>query len=245
MMMETVVYSREYLFVKELYDKGELGRHPVPARQPPAGHGRLARLLARPAADVVRHPLRQPVPGASCRQGTGRERRLPRLRPHPRGADRRSTAARSPSRRPRSRSRTRDVVRRGDPQPVRHGPAVPRELRRHRQQEAASSGSRSRARSRSSTPSAGACPSREIPQRVKVPDFAHLLPEPIRRFTSRRRSRTPTHLSFLQGGGHGGSHPHLVHNFLMAVLGRAARLARRRRPAPTGRWSASAPTSRR
>src|SRR5437016_5274579 len=25
-MMETVVYSREYLFVKELYDKGELGR---------------------------------------------------------------------------------------------------------------------------------------------------------------------------------------------------------------------------
>src|SRR5437667_321473 len=26
MMMETVVYSREYLFVKEMYDKGELGR---------------------------------------------------------------------------------------------------------------------------------------------------------------------------------------------------------------------------
>ena len=26
MMMETVVYSREYLFVKELYDKGELGK---------------------------------------------------------------------------------------------------------------------------------------------------------------------------------------------------------------------------
>ena len=27
------------------------------------------------------------------------------------------------------------------------------------------------------------------------------------------------HLSFLQGGGHGGSHPHLAHNFLMACLG--------------------------
>src|ERR1051325_1503035 len=26
MMMETVVYSREYLYVKELYDKGELGK---------------------------------------------------------------------------------------------------------------------------------------------------------------------------------------------------------------------------
>ena len=38
---------------------------PVPPRQPPAGHGRLARLLAGPAADVVRHALRQPLPGAS------------------------------------------------------------------------------------------------------------------------------------------------------------------------------------
>jgi hypothetical protein len=27
------------------------------------------------------------------------------------------------------------------------------------------------------------------------------------------------HLSFLQGGGHGGSHPHLAHNFLVACLG--------------------------
>jgi hypothetical protein len=27
------------------------------------------------------------------------------------------------------------------------------------------------------------------------------------------------HLSFLQGGGHGGSHPHLVHAFLSAVRG--------------------------
>ncbi len=26
MMMETVVYAREYLFIKELYDKGELGK---------------------------------------------------------------------------------------------------------------------------------------------------------------------------------------------------------------------------
>ena len=32
---------------------------PVPARQPPAGHGRLARLLAGAAADVVRDALRR------------------------------------------------------------------------------------------------------------------------------------------------------------------------------------------
>jgi predicted dehydrogenase len=60
----------------------------------------------------------------------------------------------------------------------------------------------------------------EIPRRVKVPDYAHLLPEPIRRFTQPAAIQDADHLSFLQGGGHGGSHPHLVHNFLMACLGR-------------------------
>ena len=33
------------------------------------------------------------------------------------------------------------------------------------------------------------------------------------------RIQDAEHLSFVQGGGHGGSHPHLAHNFLMAVLG--------------------------
>ena len=27
-----------------------------------------------------------------------------------------------------------------------------------------------------------------------------------------------THLSFTQGGGHGGSHPHLVHEFVRSIL---------------------------
>ena len=36
---------------------------PVPPRLAPAGHGRLARLLAGPAADVVRDALRLAVPG--------------------------------------------------------------------------------------------------------------------------------------------------------------------------------------
>jgi predicted dehydrogenase len=61
-------------------------------------------------------------------------------------------------------------------------------------------------------------PEHQIPRRVKVPDFASRLPEPIRKFTG--AIHDATHLSFVQGGGHGGSHPHLVHNFLMAVLGK-------------------------
>jgi predicted dehydrogenase len=60
-------------------------------------------------------------------------------------------------------------------------------------------------------------PEHQIPRRVKVPDFAGRLPEGIRKFTG--AIHDATHLSFVQGGGHGGSHPHLAHNFLMAVLG--------------------------
>jgi predicted dehydrogenase len=60
-------------------------------------------------------------------------------------------------------------------------------------------------------------PEPQIPRRVKVPDFAGRLPDPIRKFTG--AIHDATHLSFLQGAGHGGSHPHLTHNFLMAVLG--------------------------
>jgi predicted dehydrogenase len=58
-------------------------------------------------------------------------------------------------------------------------------------------------------------PEPEIPSKVEVPDFAHRLPEPIRPFT--RTIQDAEHLSFIQGAGHGGSHPHLVHEFLSAL----------------------------
>ena len=58
-------------------------------------------------------------------------------------------------------------------------------------------------------------PEPEIPQSVEVPDFAHRLPEPIRRFT--QTIEDADHLSFVQGGGHGGSHPHLVNEMVAAL----------------------------
>jgi predicted dehydrogenase len=61
-------------------------------------------------------------------------------------------------------------------------------------------------------------PEPEIPERVEVPDFAHLLPEPIQKFTLPAEIHDAEHLSFVQGGGHGGSHPHMVHEFVTAVL---------------------------
>lgn len=77
-------------------------------------------------------------------------------------------------------------------------------------------------------------PEPEIPQRVTCPDFAHLLPEPIRMFTTKGVYDVGEnqHLSFTQGSGHGGSHPHLVHEFLSA-------LAAGRDPFPNARQSAN------
>ena len=58
-------------------------------------------------------------------------------------------------------------------------------------------------------------PEDEIPQRVEVPDYAHLLPAEIQAFT--QSIEDADHLSFIQGGGHGGSHPHLVNEFVQAL----------------------------
>ena len=59
-------------------------------------------------------------------------------------------------------------------------------------------------------------PEAEIPEKVDIPDFAHLLPEPIQKFT--QSIEDADHLSFVQGGGHGGSHPHMVNEFLSALV---------------------------
>ncbi len=63
-------------------------------------------------------------------------------------------------------------------------------------------------------------PEAEIPETVVCPDFAHRLPEPLRRFTTEGvyDQDANEHLSFTQGSGHGGSHPHLVHEFVSALM---------------------------
>jgi predicted dehydrogenase len=60
----------------------------------------------------------------------------------------------------------------------------------------------------------------EKAERVTVPDYAHFLPEPIQRFTTQGvyDMSEHTHMSFIQGSGHGGSHPHLVHEFVMSIV---------------------------
>jgi predicted dehydrogenase len=59
----------------------------------------------------------------------------------------------------------------------------------------------------------------EDAERVKVPDYAERLPEPIQRFTTKGvYDEEHEHLSFTQGAGHGGSHPHLAHEFIRSIV---------------------------
>jgi predicted dehydrogenase len=63
-------------------------------------------------------------------------------------------------------------------------------------------------------------PEQKIPKAVKAPDYAKLLPKSIRDFTTKGvyDLGKKSHLSFVQGAGHGGSHPHLAHEFAMALV---------------------------
>src|SRR4029453_14091687 len=63
------------------------------------------------------------------------------------------------------------------------------------------------------TPPTAKKPEPEIPSKVTVPDYAHLLPEPIRRFTQPAEIHDAGHLSFIQGGGHAGWPPQRGNEF--------------------------------
>jgi predicted dehydrogenase len=63
----------------------------------------------------------------------------------------------------------------------------------------------------------------EVPKRLEIPDYAHRLPPEIAPFTTRGvYDDEHEHLSFVQGSGHGGSHPHMAHEFVRSIVeGRA------------------------
>jgi predicted dehydrogenase len=218
MMMETVVYSREYLFVKELYDRGELGRIQFlrgshqqdmdgwPDYWPGLPPMWYATHCVSPCLAIVNKLAESVV----C-HGSGRIREdLVSRYGSPfaietatfkiKDSDIVAEVTRSLFDTARQYRESFDVsgskksfewqqVENEDP--VIHTKSTPEHLL--------------------SEP--------EIVRRVKVPDYASRLPEAIRRFTQPAAIQDAEHLSFLQGGGHGGSHPHLVHAFLSAIRG--------------------------
>jgi predicted dehydrogenase len=218
MMMETVVYSREYLFVKELYDKGELGRLQFLRGShqqdmdgwpdywpglPPMWYAThcvspCLAILGKHAQHVVCH-------------GSGRIREeLIGRYGSPFAIETATFAIKDCDVAAEVTRSLFDVARQYRESFDAFGSKKSFEWQQVENEDPVIH--------TKSTPQQP-LPEPEIPKKVKVPDYAHLLPEPIRRFTQPAAIQDAEHLSFLQGGGHGGSHPHLVHAFLSAVKG--------------------------
>jgi predicted dehydrogenase len=225
MMMETVVYSREYLFVKELYEKGELGRIQFLRGShqqdmdgwPEYWPGLPPMWYATHCVSPCLALLGKLADTVTC-HGSGRIREELIAKYNSPFAIETATF----------NMRDSDVC-----------AEVTRSLfdtaRQYRESFDAYGSKKSfewqqvegeepviHTKSTEAQP----VPEPEIPKRVPVPDYAHLLPEGIRRFTTKGvyNADDEAHLSFVQGGGHGGSHPHLVHAFLSAIRGERAAL---------------------
>ena len=224
MMMETVVYSREYLFVKEMHEKGELGRIQFlrgshqqdmdgwPDYWPGLPPMWYATHCVSPCLAILSEPGKPALADAVVCLGSGRIREELVSKYGSPYAVETATVHRAGL----------GCLRRGHPQPLRRRPAVSRVVRRLRLEEKLRVAAGREAKSRSSTRSRSEqhfIAEADIPQRVPVPDYAHLLPKGIQSFTQPAAIQDAEHLSFVQGGGHGGSHPHLVHAFLSAVRG--------------------------
>jgi predicted dehydrogenase len=217
-MMETVVYSREYLFARELYDKGELGRIQFlrgshqqdmdgwPDYWPGLPPMWYATHCVSPCLAILSPPGKPALAESVVCHGSGRIRDELIKRYNSPFAIETATFKIDGS----------DVV-----------AEVTRSLfdtaRQYRESFDVTGSKKSfewqQVEGEEPVIHTKGLPEPQIPQRVKVPDYARLLPEPIRRFTQPAAIQDADHLSFLQGGGHGGSHPHLVHAFLCAVRG--------------------------
>lgn len=223
MMMETVIYSREFLFVKEMYEKGELGKlqflrashQQEMAGWPGYWEGLPPMHYATHCVGPVLALAKGEADYVSCfGSGTIDEQLIPKYgSPFAietchiklRNSDLSAEVTRSLFNTARQYRESFDVY--GSKKSfewtlIEHEPSVIHEG--------------------------------ETPSKVSIPDYAHLLPEEIRSFTMQGvyDAEGHQHLSFIQGSGHGGSHPHLVHEFLSA-------LAMGREPYPNARQSAN------
>src|SRR3954471_22275918 len=217
MMMETVVYSREYLFVKELYDRGVLGRIQFlrgshqqdmdgwPGSWPALPPMWYATHCVSPCLAILSEPGKPALAEHVVCHGSGRIREdLVKKYDSPfaietatfavKGSDVCAEVTRSLFDTARQYRESFDVM----------ASRVSFEWQQVENEQPVLH--------------TKGLPEGDIPRRIKVPDYAGRLPEPIRKFTG--AIHDATHLSFLQGAGHGGSHPHLAHNFLMACLGK-------------------------
>jgi predicted dehydrogenase len=236
MMMETVVYSREYLYVKDLYERGELGRIQFlrgshqqdmdgwPDYWPGLPPMWYATHCVSPCLAILSEPGKPALADKVVGFGSGRIRDdLIARYNSPFAVETATFSIRNSDVCAEVTRSLFDVARQ-----YRESFDVTGSKRSFEWQQVEGEDPVLHTKSSTEHP----IPEPEIPRRTSVPDFAHVLPETIRRFTKPETIQDAEHLSFVQGGGHGGSHPHLVHAFLEAVRGN-------RRPFPDAETSAN------
>ncbi|NLE19601.1 MAG: Gfo/Idh/MocA family oxidoreductase [Clostridiales bacterium] len=220
MMMETAVYTREYLFVKDLYEKGELGRIQFMRGShqqnmslpgwPEYWYGLPPMYYPTHAVSPLSDLISRPVSRVRC-LGSGRiSEEYARRYGSPFAAE---TAQLT--------FRDSDVA--GE---------ITRTLFDTIRQYRESFDVYGTKKSFEWEQCAGEHPvvfsGFEDASRVKVPDTDHLLPGDIAHFSLEHQIIDEEHVSFIQGSGHGGSHPHMVHEFISAIdEGRKARVSAR------------------
>ena len=218
MMMETAVYTREFLYVKKLYEAGEMGRLQFLR----GSHQQNMSLPGWPPTGmdcphVVPHPrgilsgiLRRPVTGA-----------LHRIGPHQPGL----------------RQELRLPLRGGErPFEIRDSDVTGEITLAPSSIPSANTGNPSRLLRHEKSFEWEQCIGEhpvlfsgfEDAVRIEVPDTDHMLPPQIARFALKNQIIDDQHVSFLQGDGHGGSHPHMVLEWISAILeGRKAHISAR------------------
>ncbi|MEM9280319.1 MAG: Gfo/Idh/MocA family oxidoreductase [Verrucomicrobiota bacterium] len=215
MMMETVVYSREFLFMRELVEKGELGRlqflHASHQQDMDGWPGYWPGLPPMHYATHCVGPVlglpRKDAEYVSCFP-SGRIREEMHMHYNSpfavetthikmRDSDLSARIIRSLFDVARQYRESIDVY--GDKQSIEWPLIEGRPLTVH----------------------TAKLPEPEIPSEIACPDYGHRLPDEIAPFTTGGvygGSDGEEHLSFTQGAGHGGSHPHLAHEFITAII---------------------------
>jgi predicted dehydrogenase len=214
MMMETVVYAREFLFMKELYENGELGKIQFLKAShqqdmdgwPNYWPGLPPMYYATHCVGPVLGLLRDEAEYVSCfGSGTIREE-LHKHYNSPYAVETTHIKLRNSDRSAHIYRSLFDVARQyresfevyGSKKSVEWPLIEGKPLVVHTAKK----------------------PEPEIPAEVESPDYAKYLPKEIQSFTTSGvyDADDHQHLSFTQGAGHGGSHPHLVHEFVSSLL---------------------------
>ena len=212
MMAETVVYSREFLFIKEMYEKGELGKIQYMQASHPQDMEGWPELLGEDDPDALRDARGEPGPGPGRRAGGVRDLlRLGHGQRRDRGQKSGNTFAVESCH-----------IKIKDSDVAAHIWRFLYDMARQYRESFDVYGTKKSLRVDAGRGRSRTCSTRPRgPSRRSPPGHGARLRPPAAGGDPARspgRSRTPSTSRSSRAAGHGGSHPHLVNEFVSALV---------------------------